>query len=36
MKNYKEFEKRWIGCSDAAFLTFTGCGNDGVKAEIVK
>ena len=32
MKNYKDFEKRFIGGSDSAFLTLTGA--DGTKAEL--
>lgn len=36
MKHYKSFPKVWIGCSDGSFLTLTGCGDDGVKAEIIK
>ena len=32
MKNYKDFEKRFIGASDSAFLTITGA--DGTKTEL--
>ncbi len=32
MKNYKDFEKRFIGGSDSAFLTITGA--DGTKTEL--
>lgn len=32
MKNYKDFEKRFIGGSDSAFLTLTGA--DGTKTEL--
>ena len=32
MKNYKDFENRFIGGSDSAFLTITGA--DGTKAEL--
>lgn len=32
MKTYKDFEKRFIGASDSAFLTLTGA--DGTKTEL--
>lgn len=32
MKTYKDFEKRFIGASDSAFLTITGA--DGTKTEL--
>ena len=35
MKSYKEYKKVYIGGSDVAALTVTGCGDDGLKAEIL-
>lgn len=31
MKNYKDYEKEFIGSSDIATLILAGCGEDGVK-----
>lgn len=30
MKNYKEYNKTWIGESDVAALILVGCGEDGM------
>ena len=34
MRSYKEYEKVYLGGSDVAAITVTGCGEDGLKAEI--
>lgn len=31
MKNYKEYEKRFIGASDIAALILVGCDENGLK-----
>ena len=35
-KTYKSCEKLYIGDSDVAALTLVGCGDNGIKAEILK
>lgn len=35
MKNYKEYEKQLIGGSDVAALILVGCGDNGLKTEIL-
>lgn len=36
MKTYKNFEKQYIGDSDVACLIASGCGDGGVKSEVIR
>lgn len=36
MKTYKDFSKKYIGCSDIAALVMVGCGKGGVCAEMLR
>lgn len=36
MKTYKDYEKKYIGTSDIAALTVTGCTETGAKAQMVR
>ncbi len=36
MKNYKDFERKTIGCSDISALILVGCrGEEGLKTEVL-
>ena len=35
MKTYKQFSKRFIGCSDYASLILVGCSEEGLKSQVL-